>query len=126
LLQVKICIPFLHSFCIFTKNKPFGLYFSADHEEKTMPNADINCRHCQFFKALPQNGDPQWECEKYHKKIEHRDPAWCVCKIWAPASNSFPPDLVEYFSEAAPDLLHHLKSKELYRTTPELELLELS
>lgn len=91
-----------------------------------MPNADINCRHCQFFKALSQNGVPKWECKKYHKKIEQRDPAWCVCKIWEPDSNSFPADLAEYFSEAAPDLLHHLKSKELYRTTPESELMELS
>jgi hypothetical protein len=124
--KCKFNIPFPESFRIFTKNKPFGLSCSVEDGGKIMPNADINCRHCQFFKDLHQNRTPEWECEKYHKKIEKRDPAWCVCKIWAPDSDSFPADLADYFSEAAPDLLHHLKSKELYRTTPESELMELS
>lgn len=90
-----------------------------------MPNIDFNCSHCQHYKALPQNGSPKWICQKYAKQIDHRDPDWCVCRIWRPAPGSFPEELRQYFSEVAPGTLNHLKSRELYRTMPEYELMAL-
>ena len=90
-----------------------------------MPNIDFNCSHCQHYKALPQNDSANWLCQKYDKEIDRRDPNWCVCRTWRPAPGSFPEELRQYFSEVAPGTLNHLKSKELYRTMPEYDLMAL-
>ena len=91
-----------------------------------MATLDFNCGHCRFYQPLTANGSSNWLCQKYDKQIDQRDPGWCVCRVWRPAPGSFPQELESYFSTVAPGALNHLKSKELYRTLPELQLMPLS
>jgi hypothetical protein len=89
-----------------------------------MLNSDISCKHCQFYASLSHNGSWKWECGKFGKQIDQCDPSWSVCRVWKPDPGFFPEDLLHYFSETGS--LSHLKSKELYRTFPELDLMPLA
>ncbi len=89
-----------------------------------MLNTDISCRHCEHFAHLKVNGTVSWDCGKFARKIEGREPDWCVCRSWQPDPAFFPADLVRYLGDAGP--VSHLKSRELYHTYPEQELTALA
>ncbi|MFA6109350.1 MAG: hypothetical protein WDA75_11335 [Candidatus Latescibacterota bacterium] len=88
-----------------------------------MLNVDISCRHCQHFSHFSSNGTTSWRCDEHEQKIERPDPDWCVCRSWRPDPTFFPTDLIQYLGDAGP--VTHLKSRELYRTYPEQDLMAL-
>jgi hypothetical protein len=91
-----------------------------------MPQIDFNCTHCSSFAPTNAEQSDHWVCTRYQKQIDRGDPDWCVCRVWRPAQGRFPSELLSYFTEVAPGALNHLKTRELYRTSPECELMPLS